>query len=163
MQFFIRTAYLERTCRHPSSVTACAVPPSPRGKAWACTSMPGLAEVASLPTMAGNSQIGGDLWGGRPTEIHRVWGVVPDAPKNVYDKKQRLTRVSRCNSYSLMAMAICTSSSCFWDTVVGASIIRSWAVLFMGKVMTSRMDSSPHSSMTIRSMPGAAPAWGGAP
>ena len=44
-----------------------------------------------------------------------------------------------------------------------ASIIRSCAFLFMGKVMTSRMDSSPHSSMTIRSMPGAAPAWGGAP
>ena len=65
--------------------------------------------------------------------------------------------------YSLIWMAICTSSSCFWETVVGASIIRSWAFLFMGKVMTSRMDSSPVKSMISRSTPGAAPAWGGAP
>ena len=57
---------------------------------------------------------------------------------------------------------ICTSSNCFWETVVGASIIRSCAFLFMGKVMTSRMDSSPHSSITMRSTPGAAPPHAGA-
>ena len=60
-------------------------------------------------------------------------------------------------------MAICTSSSCFWSTGLGAPIIRSWAFLFMGKVMTSRMLSSPVSIIIRRSMPGAAPAWGGAP
>ena len=63
----------------------------------------------------------------------------------------------------LLPYRMCTSSNCFWETVVGASIIRSWAFLFMGKVMTSRMDSSPVSSIIRRSTPGAAPAWGGAP
>ena len=65
-------------------------------------------------------------------------------------------------SYS-STRAMCTSSSCFWSTVLGAPIIRSWAFLFMGKVMTSRMLSSPVSIMISRSTPGAAPAWGGAP
>ena len=64
--------------------------------------------------------------------------------------------------YSLTS-AMCTSSSCFWSTVLGAPIIRSCAFLFMGKVMTSRMLSSPVSIMIRRSTPGAAPAWGGAP
>ena len=39
----------------------------------------------------------------------------------------------------------------------------SCAFLFIGNGMISRMQSSPASSMTIRSMPGAIPAWGGAP
>ena len=60
-------------------------------------------------------------------------------------------------SYS-STRAMCTSSSCFWSTVLGAPIIRSWAFLFMGKVMTSRMLSSPVSIIIRRSTPGAAPA-----
>ena len=37
------------------------------------------------------------------------------------------------------------------STAEGAPIIRSWAFLFMGKGIISRMDSSPARSMTIRS------------
>ena len=66
-------------------------------------------------------------------------------------------------NHSSIFSLMCTSSSCFCSTVLGAPIIRSWAFLFMGKVMTSRMLSSPVSSMISRSTPGAAPAWGGAP
>ena len=46
---------------------------------------------------------------------------------------------------------------------LGALIITSWAFLFMGKGMISRMELSPASSITMRSTPGAIPAWGGAP
>ncbi|CUO49600.1 Uncharacterised protein [Flavonifractor plautii] len=56
-----------------------------------------------------------------------------------------------------------SSSSWAWVTKEGAPIMRSWAFLFMGKGMISRMESSPASSMTMRSTPGAMPAWGGAP
>ena len=66
-------------------------------------------------------------------------------------------------SYSSTFKAMWTSSSCFCSTALGAPIIKSWAFLFMGKVMTSRMLSSPVSSIISRSTPGAAPAWGGAP
>ena len=64
----------------------------------------------------------------------------------------------RHENYSSTFSLMCTSSSCFCSTVEGAPIIRSWAFLFMGKVMTSRMLSSPVSSMMSRSTPGAAPA-----
>jgi hypothetical protein len=55
---------------------------------------------------------------------------------------------------------ICSSSSCFCVTSPGAPIMTSWAFLFIGKGMISRMESSPASSMTMRSTPGAMPAWG---
>jgi len=58
---------------------------------------------------------------------------------------------------------ICTSRSCCSVTSQGAFISRSCAELFMGKATTSRMFSSSANSMTMRSMPGAIPAWGGAP
>ena len=60
-------------------------------------------------------------------------------------------------------MAMCSSSSCFCSTAEGAPIITSCAFLFMGKGMISRMELSPASSITMRSTPGAMPAWGGAP
>ena len=68
-----------------------------------------------------------------------------------------------CFAYLSSTMAMCTSASCFGSTADGASIIRSCAFLFIGNGMTSRMESSPASSMTMRSTPGAIPAWGGAP
>ena len=55
-------------------------------------------------------------------------------------------------------MAICSSSSCLCSTVEGAPIIISWALLFIGNGMISRILSSPASSITIRSIPGAIPA-----
>ena len=45
----------------------------------------------------------------------------------------------------------------------GAPIIRSSARWFIGNMITSRMFSAPASSITIRSIPGAIPACGGAP
>ena len=54
--------------------------------------------------------------------------------------------------------AMCSSSSCFCVTSEGAPIMMSWALLFIGKGMTSRMESSPARSMTMRSTPGAMPA-----
>ena len=66
-------------------------------------------------------------------------------------------------SYSSISTLMCSSSNCFSLTVPGAPIMTSWAFLFMGKGMISRMDSSPAKSITIRSTPGAMPAWGGAP
>ena len=57
-----------------------------------------------------------------------------------------------------LTMAMCSSSSCFCVTSLGALIITSWAFLFMGKGMISRMESSPASSITMRSTPGAMPA-----
>ncbi len=77
--------------------------------------------------------------------------------------KNRAAQAGRPENYCSTFSLMCTSSSCFCSTVEGAPIIRSWAFLFMGKVMTSRMLSSPVSSMISRSTPGAAPAWGGAP
>ena len=65
---------------------------------------------------------------------------------------------SRENQSSGLMMAMCSSSSCFCVTSLGALIITSWAFLFMGKGMISRMESSPASSITIRSTPGAMPA-----
>ncbi len=62
------------------------------------------------------------------------------------------------SSSSFLVQAILSSSSCFCSTKEGAPIIRSWAFLFMGKGMISRMESSPASSMTMRSTPGAMPA-----
>ena len=45
----------------------------------------------------------------------------------------------------------------------GAPVIGSAAFLVLGKANTSRISSSPASWATMRSMPGAKPAWGGAP
>ena len=56
-----------------------------------------------------------------------------------------------------------SSFSCFSSTGAGACIIRSSPCWFSGKAMTSRMAVWPASSMTMRSMPGARPPWGGAP
>jgi len=56
-----------------------------------------------------------------------------------------------CYSSSVLVTAMFSSSSWRCSTTPGAPIIRSWAFLFMGKGITSRMDSSPDSSMTIRS------------
>lgn len=41
--------------------------------------------------------------------------------------------------------------------------MRSEPRLFLGKAMTSRMESHPHTSMAIRSSPSASPPCGGAP
>ena len=71
----------------------------------------------------------------------------------------RSHRESLMTAYSSgFTRAICNSSSCFWVTSLGALIITSWAFLFMGKGMISRMESSPANSMTMRSTPGAMPA-----
>ena len=56
-----------------------------------------------------------------------------------------------------------TSLSCISLTSLGAPHMRSCALPFMGNGMTSRIFSSSRSSMTMRSIPGAIPAWGGAP
>ena len=56
-----------------------------------------------------------------------------------------------------------SSLSCPGFTSEGAPIIMSCAFLFIGKGITSRMLSSPARSITMRSTPGAIPAWGGAP
>ena len=64
---------------------------------------------------------------------------------------------------SSQVMAIFSSSNCFCSTAEGAPIITSYALLFIGNGIISRILSSPASSMTIRSMPGAIPACGGAP
>ena len=85
------------------------------------------------------------------------------AEKRAFVKRENVKNLSGCTApgeiwiYSF-TNAMCTSSSCFWSTVLGAPIIRSWAFLFMGKVMTSRMLSSPVSIIIRRSTPGAAPA-----
>src|SRR5579872_6016358 len=50
---------------------------------------------------------------------------------------------------------MCSSRNCFAVTSEGAPIIRSSARWFIGKRTTSRKFSSPHSSMTMRSIPGA--------
>ena len=78
-------------------------------------------------------------------------------------KAQVGLRLLYVNVSGYSTMRICTSSSCFCSTAEGAPIMTSCAFLFMGKGMISRMESSPASSMTIRSTPGAMPAWGGAP
>src|SRR5262252_837284 len=54
-------------------------------------------------------------------------------------------------------------SSWPWSTSDGESAIRSWALVVLAKAMTSRMDVSPASSMTTRSMPKAMPPCGGVP
>ena len=85
------------------------------------------------------------------------------AEKRAFVKRENVKNLSGCAApgeiwiYSF-TNAMCTSSSCFWSTVLGAPIITSWAFLFMGKVMTSRMLSSPVSIIIRRSTPGAAPA-----
>ena len=91
--------------------------------------------------------------------LHRQRG--PDYLNKQKSRKSNAFPGVSC--YSSIFRAMCTSSSCFCSTRLGAPIIRSWAFLFMGKVMTSRMLSSPVSSIISRSTPGAAPAWGGAP
>ena len=58
---------------------------------------------------------------------------------------------------------MCSSRSCFAVTSDGAPISRSSARWFIGKSVTSRRFSSPQSSMTMRSTPGAMPPCGGAP
>src|SRR5690349_25038205 len=49
--------------------------------------------------------------------------------------------------------ATCTSRSCFSGTGEGASVIRSCAVVVLGKAITSRIDSVPAISAAMRSMP----------
>ena len=61
-------------------------------------------------------------------------------------------------SSSFAVQTICSSSSCFCVTSEGAPMRISCAFLFIGNGMISRMDSSPASSMTMRSTPGAIPA-----
>lgn len=58
---------------------------------------------------------------------------------------------------------ICISLNCFSVTSLGASIITSWALLFNGNAITSRIFGSSFKSIIILSIPGAIPAWGGAP
>ena len=84
-----------------------------------------------------------------------AWGQKKRAPASAGAPSQR--------DHSGFTRAMCSSSSCFCVTSLGALIITSWAFLFMGKGMISRMESSPASSITMRSTPGAMPAWGGAP
>ena len=76
----------------------------------------------------------------------------------VEQKQQGKLRLRSAYSSSCPTRAICNSSNCFCSTVEGASIITSWAFLFMGKGMISRMELSPARSITIRSTPGAMPA-----
>ena len=61
-------------------------------------------------------------------------------------------------SSSFAVQTICSSSSCFCVTSEGAPMRISCAFLFIGNGIISRMDSSPASSMTMRSTPGAMPA-----
>ena len=56
-----------------------------------------------------------------------------------------------------------TNPTAFTETPEGASLIRSCARAVLGKAMTSRSDSDPDISITIRSTPRAMPPWGGAP
>ena len=103
------------------------------------------ASVESVPT-------GGQIM--RAADCKNLW----ESPKGGFPQPlpRRMPGAAE-KSYS-STMAMCTVSSWLLSTVVGAPIIRSWAFLFMGKVMTSRMLSSPVRSITIRSTPGAAPA-----
>ena len=66
-------------------------------------------------------------------------------------------RILRYSS-SFAVQTICSSSSCFCVTSEGAPMRISCAFLFIGNGIISRMDSSPASSMTMRSTPGAMPA-----
>src|SRR5262245_22500061 len=65
--------------------------------------------------------------------------------------------------FSGRAKRMCSSRNCFGVTSDGAPIIRSSARWFIGNSTTSRRFSSPASSITMRSMPGAMPPCGGAP
>ena len=56
-----------------------------------------------------------------------------------------------------------TSRSCSGATGAGAPVRGSEPVAVFGKAITSRIDGSPASSITIRSRPNAMPPWGGAP
>ena len=80
-------------------------------------------------------------------------------------KKRRKMRrfLSEFVYFFCSTILICTSSSCFCSTGEGAFISKSRALAFMGKAMTSRMLTVSEMSMTMRSTPGATPAWGGAP
>ena len=66
-------------------------------------------------------------------------------------------RILRYSS-SFAVQTMCSSSSCFCVTSEGAPMRISCAFLFIGNGIISRMDSSPASSMTMRSTPGAMPA-----
>ena len=56
-----------------------------------------------------------------------------------------------------------SSRSWCGDAPVGASVRGQWAVWVLGKAITSRMDSAPASSITMRSSPNAIPPCGGHP
>lgn len=74
---------------------------------------------------------------------------------------RRLFSVLQGTFYSVLSVSslssgiteILSSSSCFWSTSEGASIIRQDASLIFGKAMTSRMLSAPTISMITRSRP----------
>ena len=89
-------------------------------------------------------------------------GLLQKAGENVF-KRRRPPSKPRGGRSLLYRNLMCTSRSCCSETGPGAPSSRSCALAFIGKAMTSRMLSSPVSSITIRSMPGAMPACGGAP
>ncbi len=60
-------------------------------------------------------------------------------------------------------LRICNSRNAVSSTSEGAFIIKSSALPFIGKSITSRIFGSSAISITIRSMPGAIPPCGGAP
>ena len=80
------------------------------------------------------------------------------ASLSTFPSRGRFWALQYLYSSTSPTIAICTSSNCFCSTVEGEPIMTSWAFLFMGKGIISRMESSPASSMTMRSTPGAMPA-----
>ena len=137
---------------------------------------------ASLAPPVGQPATDGGVWSPRPTK-HQENRPSPDTgpkaagfPRHLHPagtaghpgpqqggQKRAPVFTGALWAYSGFTSAMCSSSSCFCVTSLGALIITSWAFLFMGKGMISRMESSPARSITMRSTPGAMPAWGGAP
>src|SRR5690606_37668629 len=72
-------------------------------------------------------------------------------------------RIQRYSPNSYSTNFICNSSNCFASMVEGASIMTSLPLLFLGKAITSRMDSLPPSKAQSLSNPHAIPPCGGAP
>lgn len=129
------------------------------------------AEV--LGTGSGNSPAGGTRYGNKDSLCifcHFTYSSLKHTPHcvlaniSVSAKQPQYTLLSKfrlCaikNYSSTDTISSPSSFNCFSSTVFGASVIRQDASFIFGNAITSRMDSAPTISITIRSRPYARPA-----
>ena len=100
-------------------------------------------------------------WKRMQAEFRAIVAALDDDP--ISDGGGMKRRVPRLSPGRAWTTRMCSSRNCFAVASDGAPIIKSSARWFIGNSTTSRRFSSPHSSMTMRSMPGAMPPCGGAP